>query len=141
MSQKANEPHLTGLTDQEVLSSREKYGVNLLTPPKRPSMWKLYLEKFQDPVIRVLLVAAVFSLIISIIENEYAETIGIFFAIFLATGIGFYFEYDANKKFDLLNAARDSPQGCRGRRYCYSKYRRRSASRRYLAGSRIASGE
>ena len=44
MSQKANEPHLTGLTDQEVLSSREKYGVNLLTPPKRPSMWKLYLD-------------------------------------------------------------------------------------------------
>ena len=104
MSQINHEPQLTGLTDQEVLSSREKYGVNLLTPPKRPSMWKLYLEKFQDPVIRVLLVAAFFSLIISIIENEYAETIGIFFAIFLATGIGFYFEYDANKKFDLLNA-------------------------------------
>ena len=104
MSQTNPEPKLTGLTDQEVLSSREKYGVNLLTPPKRPSMWKLYLEKFQDPVIRVLLVAAFFSLIISIIENEYAETIGIFFAIFLATGIGFYFEYDANKKFDLLNA-------------------------------------
>ena len=104
MSQTNPEPKLTGLTDQEVLSSREKYGVNLLTPPKRPSMWKLYLEKFQDPVIRVLLVAAFFSLIISIIESEYAETIGIFFAIFLATGIGFYFEYDANKKFDLLNA-------------------------------------
>lgn len=104
MSQNTNEPHLTGLTDQEVLTSREKHGVNLLTPPKRTPMWKLYLEKFQDPVIRVLLVAAVFSLIISIIENEYAETIGIFFAIFLATGIGFYFEYDANKKFDLLNA-------------------------------------
>ena len=104
MSQTNPEPQLTGLTDQEVLSSRKKYGVNLLTPPKRPSVWKLYLEKFQDPVIRVLLVAAFFSLIISIIENEYAETIGIFFAIFLATGIGFYFEYDANKKFDLLNA-------------------------------------
>lgn len=104
MSQNTNESHLTGLTDQEVIASREKNGVNLLTPPKRPSIWKLYLEKFQDPVIRVLLVAAVFSLIISIIENEYAETIGIFFAIFLATGIGFYFEYDANKKFDLLNA-------------------------------------
>ena len=99
-----NENHLHGLTDQEVIASRQKYGENLLTPPKRPSIWKLYLEKFQDPVIRVLLVAAVFSLIISIIENEYAETIGIFFAIFLATGIGFYFEYDANKKFDLLNA-------------------------------------
>ena len=104
MSQNTNESHLTGLTDQEVIASREKNGVNLLTPPKRPSIWKLYLEKFQDPVIRVLLVAAVFSLIISIIENEYAETISIFFAIFLATGIGFYFEYDANKKFDLLNA-------------------------------------
>ena len=64
MSQTNPEPKLTGLTDQEVLSSREKYGVNLLTPPKRPSMWKLYLEKFQDPVIRVLLVAAFFSLII-----------------------------------------------------------------------------
>ena len=104
MSQNTKESHLLGLTDQEVLSNREKFGENLLTPPKRPSIWKLYLEKFQDPVIKVLLVAAVFSLIISIIENEYAETIGIFFAIFLATGIGFYFEYDANKKFDLLNA-------------------------------------
>lgn len=94
----------TGLSDKEVLSSRERHGNNLLTPPKRPSMWKLYLEKFRDPVIRILLIAAFFSLIISFIENEYAETIGIFFAIFLATGIGFYFEYDANKKFDLLNA-------------------------------------
>ena len=93
-----------GLTDKQVQESRAKYGWNLLTPPKRPSMWKLYLEKFNDPVIRILLVAAFFSLVISIIEGEYAETIGIFFAIFLATGIGFYFEYDANKKFDLLNA-------------------------------------
>ena len=104
MSQKTKDSHLQGLSSKQVLSNREKYGENLLTPPKRPSIWKLYLEKFQDPVIKVLLVAAVFSLIISVIENEYAETIGIFFAIFLATGIGFYFEYDANKKFDLLNA-------------------------------------
>ena len=104
MTQNKKESHLLGLTDQEVLSNREKFGENLLTPPQRPSIWKLYLEKFQDPVIKVLLVAAAFSLIISFIENEYAETIGIFFAIFLATGIGFYFEYDANKKFDLLNA-------------------------------------
>jgi len=95
---------LNGLSDKQVQESRETYGWNLLTPPKRLSMWKLYLEKFNDPVIRILLVAAFFSLVISIIEGEYAETIGIFFAIFLATGIGFYFEYDANKKFDLLNA-------------------------------------
>ena len=95
---------LNGLSDKQVQESRETYGWNLLTPPKRPSMWKLYLEKFNDPVIRILLVAALFSFVISMIEGEYAETIGIFFAIFLATGIGFYFEYDANKKFDLLNA-------------------------------------
>ena len=104
MAQAKSENSLNGLTDKQVHESREKHGWNLLTPPKRPSMWKLYLEKFNDPVIRILLVAALFSFVISMIEGEYAETIGIFFAIFLATGIGFYFEYDANKKFDLLNA-------------------------------------
>ena len=104
MSHNTQDSRFKGLTDQEVFQNRQKYGMNLLTPPKRPSIWKLYLEKFQDPVIKVLLVAAAFSLLISVIESEYAETIGIFFAIFLATGIGFYFEYDANKKFDLLNA-------------------------------------
>lgn len=96
-----------GLTDQEVTESRNKYGVNLLTPPKRPSLWKLYLEKFQDPVIKVLLVAAIFSFLIAIMENEFAETLGIVFAILLATGISFYFEYDANKKFDLLNTVNE----------------------------------
>ena len=96
-----------GLTDEQVLKSRIKHGVNLLTPPKRPSLWKLYLEKFEDPVVRVLLVAALFSLLISIVENEYAETIGIIMAILLATGIGFFFEYDAGKKFDLLNAVNE----------------------------------
>ena len=96
-----------GLTDEQVRKSREEHGVNLLTPPKRPSLWKLYLEKFEDPVVRVLLVAALFSLIISIVENEYAETIGIIVAILLATGIGFFFEYDAGKKFDLLNAVNE----------------------------------
>ena len=107
MTAKNDDYYHLGLTDSEVLQSREKNGVNLLTPPKRPSHWKLYLEKFEDPVVRVLLVAAVFSLIISIIENEYAETIGIIAAILLATGIGFFFEYDANKKFDLLNAVNE----------------------------------
>lgn len=107
MTAKNDDYYHLGLTDSEVLQSREKNGVNLLTPPKRPSLWKLYLEKFEDPVVRVLLVAAVFSLIISTIENEYAETIGIIAAILLATGIGFFFEYDANKKFDLLNAVNE----------------------------------
>ena len=100
----------SGLTDEEVLRSRERYGTNLLTPPKRPSLWKLYLEKFEDPVVRVLLFAAILSLGISVIENEYAETIGIIAAVLLATGIGFYFEYDANRKFDLLNAVNEDTQ-------------------------------
>lgn len=99
--------HQLGLNEEEVRLSREKHGSNLLTPPKRPSLWKLYLEKFEDPVIRVLLVAVVFSMIISFIHNEFAETIGIIAAILLATGISFYFEYDAGKKFDLLNAVNE----------------------------------
>lgn len=107
MTAKNDDYYHLGLSEEEVLQSREKYGANLLTPPKRPSLWRLYLERFEDPVVRVLLVAAAFSLIISIIENEYAETIGIIAAILLATGIGFYFEYDAGKKFDLLNAVNE----------------------------------
>ena len=97
----------SGLTNQEVEHSRKMHGANLLTPPKRTSLWKLYLEKFEDPVVRVLLIAAFFSLIISFVENEYAETIGIIAAILLATGIGFYFEYDAGRKFDILNAVNE----------------------------------
>ena len=94
----------TGLNDQQIEESRSQHGNNELTPPKRPSMWKLYLEKFQDPVIRILLVAALLSFVVAFVENEFAETIGIVCAILLATGIGFYFEYDAARKFDVLNA-------------------------------------
>ncbi|WP_321334388.1 calcium-translocating P-type ATPase, PMCA-type [uncultured Bacteroides sp.] len=97
----------SGLNENKVKANREKYGDNLLTPPKRVSLWKLYLEKFEDPVVRILLVAAFFSLIISVVENQYAETIGIISAILLATGIGFFFEYDAGRKFDLLNAVNE----------------------------------
>lgn len=107
MTESAIHAKKIGLTDAEVIQSREKYGVNLLTPPKGTPLWKQFLEKFQDPVIKVLLVAAFLSLVISIFENEYAETIGIIIAILLATGISFFFEYDANKKFDLLNAVNE----------------------------------
>ena len=95
--------HYAGLNDAEVRESREKWGENVLTPPARTPLWKLFLEKFKDPIIRILLVAATLSLVISIVHNEYAETIGIFSAIFLATGVGFWFELDANRKFELLN--------------------------------------
>ena len=104
MAHTKQETAFTGLTNKEVLESREKFGMNLLTPPNVLLCGNFISKKVPRPVIRILLVAAFFSLVIAIIEDEYAETIGIFFAIFLATGIGFYFEYDANKKFDLLNA-------------------------------------
>ena len=97
----------TGLTDPQVEESRKKHGANILTPPPKESIWKLLLEKFEDPIIRILLIAAFLSLGISIIHNEYAETIGIFCAIFLATGVAFWFELDANKKFDVLNQVND----------------------------------
>lgn len=99
--------HYAGLSKQQVKASREKHGVNLLTPPTQVPLWKLFLEKFKDPIIRILLVAAALSLIISILHNEYAETIGIIAAILLATGVGFWFEMDANKKFKLLNQVND----------------------------------
>lgn len=97
----------TGLTDSQVKESRQKYGANILTPPKKEPLWKLFLKKFEDPIIRILLIAAFLSLGISIIHNEYIETIGIFCAIFLATGVSFWFEMDANKKFDVLNQVND----------------------------------
>lgn len=105
--------HLAGLTESQVLESRKKHGANVLTPPKRDPLWKLFLEKFEDPIIRILLIAAFLSLAIAIFEHmssgegHYTETIGIFCAIFLATGVSFWFEMDANKKFDVLNQVND----------------------------------
>ncbi len=93
-----------GLTDEQVKQSREQHGKNVLTPPQRTSLWKLYLDKYRDPIIQILLVAAFVSLILAFIEKNFMETIGIFVAVFLATTVGFYFERDAAKKFNLLTS-------------------------------------
>ena len=93
-----------GLTDEQVKQSREQHGRNVLTPPQRTSLWKLYLDKYRDPIIQILLVAAFVSLILAFIEHNFMETIGIFVAVFLATTVGFYFERDAAKKFNVLTA-------------------------------------
>ena len=93
-----------GLSDEQVKQSREQHGRNVLTPPQRTSLWKLYLDKYRDPIIQILLVAAFISLILAFIEKNFMETIGIFVAVFLATTVGFYFERDAAKKFNLLTA-------------------------------------
>jgi Ca2+-transporting ATPase len=107
--------HLTGLNAQQVEESRLKYGSNILTPAKKESLWITFLKKFSDPLIIILLIAGVLSILISFYEyygldGEYTvffEPIGIFVAIFLATGLSFFFEYQAEKEFAILNQVND----------------------------------
>ena len=99
--------HFQGLNEQEVLKSRAEHGLNLLTPPKETPWWKLYLEKFQDPIIIILLVATGISLIFGIIHGDFTESIGIIVAVLIATGVGFWQEWDAKKKFDEMKTDKD----------------------------------
>ena len=91
-----------GLTAAEVLQSRLEHGENVLTPPKQQSKWRLYLEKYEDPMVRILLVAALVSLVLSFVKQDFVETLGIIAAIILATTVGFYFECDAARRFSIL---------------------------------------
>jgi len=108
--------HYIGLTDAQVSENRKKYGINILTPPKKESVWKKFLEKFTEPLIIVLLVAGFLSIGISCYEYWYVpntggevffEPVGIFVAIFIATGMSFVFEYKADKEFSILNKVND----------------------------------
>jgi Ca2+-transporting ATPase len=96
-----------GLTPTQVAESRAKYGANVLTPPERDPWWKLYLEKFDDPVIRILIIAGLLSFGVGFTHGEYYEGIGIVIAVLLATGLAFINEYRANAEFDLLNQTSD----------------------------------
>lgn len=105
-----------GLTKQQVDENRRLYGENVLTPPKKASLWSQFLEKFDDPIIRILLVAWLLSMIIAGVHcwgpeakgfTAFLEPIGIFFAIMLASCVGFFFEMKANKAFDVLNTVND----------------------------------
>ncbi|MCD8194396.1 MAG: calcium-translocating P-type ATPase, PMCA-type [Tannerellaceae bacterium] len=106
----------TGLSPREVEESRSKYGENVLTPPVKRSLWSLFLEKFEDPIIRILLVAWFLSLIVAGVHcwgpeeagfSAFIEPVGIFFAILLASTVSFFFEVKANKAFDVLNTVND----------------------------------
>lgn len=96
-----------GLTSEEVAESRRLHGENVITPPKGDSAWKLFVEKFRDPIIRILLGAAMISLAIAFVERDFTETIGIICAIVLATCVGFWFEWDAMRRFRRLNCVND----------------------------------
>ncbi|MEW6348020.1 MAG: calcium-translocating P-type ATPase, PMCA-type [Thermodesulfobacteriota bacterium] len=97
----------TGLSANEVQRSRQAHGTNVLSPPKRDPWWRLYLEKFDDPVIRILMIAAIIALAVGIVEGRYAEGLGILTAIFLATSLAFINEYRAAREFDILNEVND----------------------------------
>ncbi len=99
--------HFTGLTAQQVEESRARYGANLLTPPPSEPWWKLYLQKFEDPVIRILIIAAVITIIVGAVNGEYVEGIAIIIAILLATSLAFINEYRAQHEFDVLNRVSD----------------------------------
>jgi Ca2+-transporting ATPase len=97
-----------GLTTAQVAEFRKKYGANAMTPPVREPLWKQYLEKFNDPIIRILLFAVCVSTIVSFVKGSgLLDTIGIIIAILLATGISFFNEYRSSREFDVLNAHRD----------------------------------
>lgn len=98
---------IRGLNQEEVLKSRTENGDNVITPNEKISLWKLYFEKFDDPMIKILLFAVVLSLVIAFIHNDFTEVIGVTLAVILATSIGFWFEWDASRKFDVLNALGD----------------------------------
>src|SRR5215212_2795922 len=99
--------HLTGLTAAQVEQSRATYGENVLTPPESDPWWKLYLEKFEDPVIRILIIAAVITMIVGAVDGHYAEGIAVIIAILLATTLAFINEYRAQREFDVLNKVSD----------------------------------
>ncbi len=98
-----NELERKGLTSEQVAESRRLHGDNVITPRKGDSAWKLLLDKFRDPIIQVLLIAALLSLAMAFFDGEFMETIGIICAIILATCVGFFFELDAMRRFKRLN--------------------------------------
>ena len=104
-----------GLSEAQVAESRRSHGANVMSPPPKDPLWKQFLEKFEDPLIIILLIAGALSIGISCYEywglgegaGVFFEPIGIFIAILLATGLAFYFELRADKEFSLLNQVND----------------------------------
>jgi Ca2+-transporting ATPase len=96
-----------GLSAVQVAASRAEHGSNVLTPPPRDPWWKLYLAKFDDPVIRILLVAAGVAVVAGAFDGHMTEGIGILIAVFLATFLAFWNEHRAGREFDVLNTTSD----------------------------------
>lgn len=156
--------HHQGLSEQQVLENRTKYGVNILTPPVKEPLWKQFLEKFSDPIIKILLVALLLSVGVACYQfftgaepaSVFLEPVGILVAILLATCVGFAFEVSANKKFEILNQVNDetmvqvirggqylrtSPPGRGGGRHRHPEHWGGGSGGRRPAGSRFPPGQ
>ena len=101
-----------GLTEDEVRQSRRTHGENVLTPPKKESLLKKFLGKFNDPIIKLLLFATLLSFITGYFHGSIVESLGILLAVFLATFLSFINEYKAGKEFDILNQINDTVESC-----------------------------
>ena len=142
--------HHQGLSEQQVLENRTRYGINILTPPEKEPLWKQFLEKFSDPIIKILLVALLLSVGVAFYQfftgtepaSVFLEPAGILAAILLATCVGFAFEVSANKKFEILNQVNDDTmvQVIRGGNICELPRGGGTGGRR-PAGSRFPPGQ
>ncbi|PSO42797.1 hypothetical protein BRC19_03880 [Candidatus Saccharibacteria bacterium QS_5_54_17] len=93
-----------GLDNQEAQKRLEQYGPNTFDATHTISAWRLFLNQFKDVLIIVLLVAAVISLGLGIIESDGSIKEGVLiFAIVLAIAIvGFLNEYKAERTVEAL---------------------------------------
>ncbi|NLI76868.1 MAG: cation-translocating P-type ATPase [Candidatus Riflebacteria bacterium] len=98
---------VSGLSSAQVAERRARFGDNRLTPLPQAPWWLLYLDKFRDPIIRVLMVAAVLSILVGWVRGEHLEGVTILVTIFLATFLGFLNEFKAQGEFRLLVQARE----------------------------------
>ena len=82
-----------GLSNEEVIKSREKYGNNALVMIKKDSFLKQLIRSLGDPIIKILLIALGIKTIFLIQDFDWYETVGIVIAIFLASFISTISEY------------------------------------------------
>ena len=93
-----------GLTDKEVIESRNKYGTNEITKRKQNTFMHLLLESLGDPIIKILLIALAIKVVVLFRNFDFFETIGILIAIFLASFISSISEYGSEKAFERLQS-------------------------------------
>jgi Ca2+-transporting ATPase len=94
-----------GLRAEQIVESRQRFGENRLTPLPRKPIWKSFLEKFNEPIIKILLAAAVLSLLTGwVTSGALLDGLAILVAVVLATSVAFVSEYRSAREFEALSA-------------------------------------